>query len=105
MTSVFELNSGYFANISFVFLFLAMTFYWINLAFFDKQKSKFLKASPLSTGLSNTLEVNTLSVNQTANPTYLLVNLISNLPKLTLVLSNLSLILFSSSFNFYPYSS
>jgi cytochrome c-type biogenesis protein CcsB len=108
MTSVFELNSGYFANISFVFLFLAMTFYWINLAFFDKQKSKFLKASPLSTGLSNTLEVNTLSVNQTdfwfaqapfgfrkaeANRTYLLVNLISNLPKLTLVLSNLSLIL------------
>lgn len=89
MISVFELNSGYFANISFVFLFLAMTFYWINLAFFDKQKSKFLKASPLSNGLSTTLEVNTVSVNQTD----LLVNLISNLPKLTLVLSNLSLIL------------
>ena len=102
MTSVFELNSGYFANISFVFLFLAMTFYWINLAFFDKQKSKVLKASPLSNGLANTLEVNTLSVNQTdswfaqvsANQIYLLVNSIpSNLPKLTLVLSNLSLVL------------
>jgi cytochrome c-type biogenesis protein CcsB len=30
-------NSAFFANVSFLLLFLAMTIYWVNLAFFDKK--------------------------------------------------------------------
>jgi len=36
----FTTNSALFANISFLLLFLAMTIYWINLAFFDKSLPK-----------------------------------------------------------------
>jgi len=105
MTSSLELNSAYFANISFVFLFLAMTFYWINLAFFDKQTPNLVKTTAFEglldsestpNGLSNTLEVK-----QTGLFSFLISFLptgkkkltFSNLPKLTLVLANISLIL------------
>ena len=105
MTSFLELNSAYFANISFVFLFLAMTFYWINLAFFDKQTPNLVKTTAFGglldsestpNGLSNTLEVK-----QTGLFSFLISFLpvgnkkltFSSLPKLTLVLANISLIL------------
>jgi cytochrome c-type biogenesis protein CcsB len=90
MTPFFELNSGYFANTSFVFLFLAMTFYWINLAFFDKQKSNLVQPTGFSSSLISFLGISKFGNPEPSNQKNLT---FSSVPKLTLILSNISLIL------------
>lgn len=90
-----ELSSAYFANCSFILLFLAMTFYWVELAFFDKQKQK-LQAVPVASSnyTSNVpTSASAMSVFFNKNGNTKLSGFLGNLGKICILSSNISLIL------------
>lgn len=92
-----DLTPAFFANISFMLLFLAMTFYWIDLAFFDKKNLNPTVAAQtnLSSVNTSTMTTNELASFDNSKNTIMSTKetFLETVAKFTVFSSNLSLVL------------